>query len=68
MLHPPGGILRQEFNAKQAGAGARRELEHAKHLHRRFVENAGGAPEFTDAVQRSRERVNEIDQVLAFLP
>jgi tetratricopeptide (TPR) repeat protein len=61
-------ILRQEFNAKQAGAGARRELEHAKHLHRRFVEKAGGAPEFTDAVQRSRERVNEIDQVLAFLP
>jgi len=61
-------ILRQEYKAKFGGPGGKSELEKAKGLFQRFVEKAGKAPEYADAVKRSQERMGEIDVILALGP
>src|SRR5262249_30708494 len=59
-------ILTQEFKAKAGGAGANANLNSAKGLFAQFIQKAGSAPEFADAVKRSNERMSEIDQIIAF--
>jgi tetratricopeptide (TPR) repeat protein len=60
-------ILTQEFKAKSGkGASNEPELLNAKKLFGDFIAKAGSAPEFADAVKRSRDRMSEIDQVIEF--
>jgi len=58
-------ILVQEFKAR-GGKGAEKAMEEAKGLFQSFISKAGGAEEFEDAVKRSKERMEEIDQILEF--
>jgi hypothetical protein len=44
-----------------------RMLETAKAQLQTFIEKAGDRPEFAEAVQRSRERVADIEQTICFL-
>jgi Tfp pilus assembly protein PilF len=59
-------ILVQEYKAKGGGAGAEKTLAAAKDLFAQFIQKAGSAPEFADAVKRSKERMTEIDQIIQF--
>jgi len=59
-------ILTQEYKAKSGGKDSEKVLNDAKNLFGQFVNKAGSAPEFADAVKRSKERMGEIDQVIAF--
>ena len=59
-------ILTQEYKAKSGGSGAEGELLNAKKLFGEFIEKAGSAPEFADAVKRSKDRRSEIDQIIEF--
>jgi cytochrome c-type biogenesis protein CcmH/NrfG len=59
-------ILTQEFKAKSGGKSAEKPLNDAKALFSQFVTKAGSAPEFADAVKRSKERMTEIDQIISF--
>jgi tetratricopeptide (TPR) repeat protein len=59
-------ILTQEYKAKSGGATAEAEQLNAKKLFAEFIQKAGSAPEFADAVKRSKDRMSEIDQVIAF--
>ncbi len=58
-------ILTQEYKAK-SGKGGDAELLNAKKLFGDFISKAGGSGEFADAVKRSKERMSEIDQIIAF--
>ena len=59
-------ILTQEYKAKSGGAGGEAELLNAKKLFGDFIDKAGGAAEFADAVKRSKDRMAEIDQIIEF--
>jgi len=59
-------ILTQEYKAKSGGKGGEGELINAKGLFGQFVQKAGGATEFADAVKRSKDRMAEIDQIIEF--
>lgn len=59
-------ILTQEYKAKSGGKGGEGELINAKGLFGQFVQKAGGAAEFADAVKRSKDRMAEIDQIIEF--
>jgi tetratricopeptide (TPR) repeat protein len=59
-------ILTQEYKAKAGNASSEPELLNAKKLFGDFISKAGGAPEFADAVKRSKDRMTEIDQIIEF--
>lgn len=59
-------ILTQEYKAKSGGKDSEASLLAAKGLFGQFVSKAGPAKEFEDAVKRSKERMGEIDQIIAF--
>ncbi|AUX41929.1 hypothetical protein SOCE26_033540 [Sorangium cellulosum] len=59
-------ILTQEYKAKSGGKGAEGALQSAKGLFGQFIQKAGSSAEFADAVKRSKERMEEIDQIIAF--
>ncbi len=59
-------ILTQEYKAKSGGKGGEGELLNAKGLFGQFVQKAGSAAEFADAVKRSKDRMSEIDQIIDF--
>lgn len=63
------GILTQEFKAK-AGGGKDKTiaaLESAKSIFQSFIDKASGKPEYDGAVKRSKERMQDIDDTIAFL-
>lgn len=43
------------------------ELERAIGLYRQFLERAGEDPRFADAVKRSRDRIADAEETIAFL-
>jgi tetratricopeptide (TPR) repeat protein len=59
-------ILTQEYKAKSGGAAAKPALQAAKRLFGEFIQKAGSAAEFADAVKRSKERMEEIDIIIKF--
>lgn len=59
-------ILTQEYKAKSGGNSGETELLNAKRLFGEFVSKAGSAAEFAEAVKRSKDRMSEIDQIIAF--
>ena len=61
-------ILTQEFKARFAGEGEKAEpvLLKAKGLYDDFVKKAGSEESYADAVKRATERMEEIDQIIAF--
>jgi tetratricopeptide (TPR) repeat protein len=59
-------ILVQEFKARAGGKKAEPILMQAKGLFDQFIAKAGDAPAFAAAVKRSKERAEEIDQVITF--
>ncbi|NUQ76169.1 MAG: tetratricopeptide repeat protein [Polyangiaceae bacterium] len=59
-------ILTQEYKAKSGGKEAEGALNAAKGLFGQFVQKAGSAAEFADAVKRAKERMEEIDQIIEF--
>jgi len=59
-------ILTQEYKAKSGGKDAEPMLIAAKGLFNQFVQKAGSTPEFGEPVKRSKERMEEIDQIIAF--
>jgi tetratricopeptide (TPR) repeat protein len=56
-------IFTKEYKAK---GGSEAEMLNAKKLYGDFIEKAGSAPEFADAVKRSKERMSDIDREIAF--
>lgn len=61
-------ILTQEYKTKIATDSAKAEpiLLQAKDLFGQFVTKAGAGAEYADAVKRAKERIGEIDQIIAF--
>ncbi|MDC3959426.1 tetratricopeptide repeat protein [Polyangium jinanense] len=59
-------ILTQEYKAKSGGKDAEPMLLAAKQLFGEFIAKAGSAPEYADAVKRSKERMEEIQQIIDF--
>ena len=59
-------ILVQEFKARAGGAKAEPVLLQAKKLFGEFISKAGEAAQYAVAVKRSKERMEEIDQIIAF--
>jgi len=59
-------ILVQEFKARAGGKKAEPMLLKAKGLFSQFVQKAGSGKAFAAAVKRSKERIEEIDQIIAF--
>lgn len=59
-------ILTQEYKAKSGGKDAEPMLLAAKQLFGEFIAKAGSAPEYADAVKRSKERMEEIEQIIEF--
>lgn len=59
-------ILTQEYKAKSGGKAAEGALIEAKGLFGQFIQKAGVATEFADAVKRAKERITEIDQIIEF--
>jgi Flp pilus assembly protein TadD len=59
-------ILTEEYKAKSGKGSNETELLNAKKLFGDFIDKAGAAPEFADAVKRSKERRTEIDQIIDF--
>jgi tetratricopeptide (TPR) repeat protein len=60
------GILTQEYKAKAGGPASEKELLSAKDLFGQFVAKAGAAPEYAEAVKQSKNRMQEIDQIISF--
>ena len=60
-------ILTHEFRAKRAGDQATPVLEKAAEQYRDFVNKAGDEPVFTQAVKRSKERIQDIEDTIKFL-
>lgn len=60
-------ILTHEFRAKRAGEKAIPVLEKAAEQYRDFVTKAGDEPVFAQAVKRSKERVQDIEDTIKFL-
>lgn len=63
------GILTQEYRAKSGGDNKKTiaVLTDAKKLFQTFMEKAGGNTMYDGAVKKSKERVEDIDQTIAFL-
>jgi Tfp pilus assembly protein PilF len=59
-------ILTQEYKAKSGGKDAEPMLQAAKTLFGEFIAKAGASPEYADAVKRSKERMEEIQQIIDF--
>jgi tetratricopeptide (TPR) repeat protein len=59
-------ILTQEYKAKSGGKDAEPMLQAAKSLFGEFIAKAGASPEYADAVKRSKERMEEIQQIIDF--
>jgi len=61
-------ILTQEYKTKVATDSAKAEpiLLQAKDLFGQFVTKAGSGAEYVDAVKRAKERITEIEQIIAF--
>lgn len=59
-------ILTQEYKAKAGGKSAEPILQQAKSLYGQFIQKAGSQAEFADAAKRAKERMEEIDQIIAF--
>jgi tetratricopeptide (TPR) repeat protein len=59
-------ILTQEYKAKSGTGQSEAELINAKKLFGDFVAKAGSDAQFADAVKRSKDRMTEIDQIIAF--
>ena len=59
-------ILVQEYRAKEGGSKGEAMLLKAKGLFGDFVNKAGSDERFSDAVKRSKERMEEIDQIIEF--
>lgn len=59
-------ILTQEYKAKSGAAGSEAILNEAKALFDQFIKKAASDAAFADAVKRSKERMTEIDQIIAF--
>jgi hypothetical protein len=59
-------ILTQEYKAKSGGKDSEQVLASAKVLFAEFIKKAGAAPEYADAVKRSKERMEEIQQIIDF--
>lgn len=59
-------ILTQEYKAKSGGKDGEAQLMAAKGLFGEFIKKAGTAPEYADAVKRSKERMEEIQQIIDF--
>jgi len=60
-------ILTQEYKAKGGGANAVPMLEQAANIFDAFVQRAGGAPEFADAVKRAQNRSQDIRDTVKFI-
>ena len=60
-------ILTQEFKAKSSEEQAKPMLRRALSLYGEFIARAGDQKRFSDAIQRSKERQEDIRQMLAFL-
>lgn len=60
-------ILTQEYKAKGGGQNAVPMLEQAANIFDSFVQKAGGAPEFADAVKRSKDRSQDIRDTVKFI-
>lgn len=58
-------ILTQEFRAKRGNAV--QSLEKAAQQYKEFVNKAGGDAAFADAVKRSKERTEDIEQTIKFI-
>lgn len=59
-------ILTQEYKAKSGAGSSEPVLLQAKALFGEFIKKAGSAPEYADAVKRSKERMEEIQQIIDF--
>jgi tetratricopeptide (TPR) repeat protein len=59
-------ILVQEFKARQGSGSNEKTLLEARSIYDQFVSKAGGKEEFADAVKRSKERMKDIDDIIAF--
>lgn len=59
-------ILTQEYKAKSGGKESEPALQQAKSLFGQFIQKAGSSSEFADASKRAKERMEEIDQIIAF--
>ncbi|MBK8251493.1 MAG: hypothetical protein IPK82_02350 [Polyangiaceae bacterium] len=61
-------ILTQEYKTKASSDPNKAEpiLVAAKDLFNQFVNKAGSSAEYSDAVKRAKERMTEIDQIIAF--
>lgn len=59
-------ILTQEYKAKSGGKDSEATLGAAKTLFGEFIKKAGSAAEYADAVKRSKERMEEIQQIIDF--
>ncbi len=60
-------ILTQEFRAKTSEKQAKPMLKKALSLYGEFIERANDQEQFSDAIQRSKERQEDIRQMLAFM-
>ncbi|WP_235880000.1 tetratricopeptide repeat protein [Polyangium aurulentum] len=59
-------ILTQEYKAKSGGKDSEQMLLAAKGLFGQFITKAGSGAEYADAVKRSKERMEEIQQIIDF--
>lgn len=59
-------ILTQEFKAREGGVKAEPTLMQAKSLFEEFTKKAEAKGGFDDTVARAKERMEEIDQIIAF--
>lgn len=59
-------ILTQEYKAKSGGKDAEPTLLQAKALFAEFTNKAGASSDYADAVKRSKERMEEIQQIIDF--
>jgi tetratricopeptide (TPR) repeat protein len=60
-------ILTQEYKAKGSQQQAVPMLEKAASLYRAFIDKAGSAPQFAEAVKRSKEREQDINDTVKFI-
>jgi tetratricopeptide (TPR) repeat protein len=63
------GILTQEYKAKAGGDKTKTiaALQQAKGILQNFIDKAQGKNEYDGAVKRSKERIQDIDDTIAFL-
>lgn len=60
-------ILTQEYKAKSGSGNAIPMLEKAADLYGKFISKAGSAPQFAEAVKRSKEREQDIRDTVKFI-